>query len=121
LLSAGAAVQLPHYDHIEIVVEENHAASQIIGNKSAPFINALAAGDALMTQSYAVAHPSQPNYLALFAGDTFGVDSDVCPRRIWPPNFSPPDTASADSPKTCLPSAPRCAVPENMPANTHRG
>ena len=76
---AGAAVQLPHYDHIVIVVEENHAASQIIGNKSAPFINALAAGGALMTQSYAVAHPSQPNYLALFAGDTFGVDSDVCP------------------------------------------
>ena len=28
-----------------------------------------------MTQSYAVAHPSQPNYLALFAGDTFGVNS----------------------------------------------
>ena len=37
---ARAAVQLPHYDHIVIVVEENHAASQIIGNKSAPFINA---------------------------------------------------------------------------------
>ena len=48
---AWAAVQLPRYDHIVIVVEENHAASQIIGNKSAPFFNALAAGGALMTQS----------------------------------------------------------------------
>ena len=79
---AWAAVQLPRYDHIVIVVEENHAASQIVGNKSAPFINALAAGGALMTQSYAIAHPSQPNYLALFAGDTFGVDSDACPLSL---------------------------------------
>jgi hypothetical protein len=85
---ARAAVQLPRYDHIVIVVEENHAAAQIIGNKSAPFINALAADGALMTQSYAVAHPSQPNYLALFAGDTFGVDSDACPLALGPaPNL----------------------------------
>lgn len=81
---AWAAVQLPRYDHIVIVVEENHAASQIIGNKSAPFINALAANGALMTQSYAVAHPSEPNYLALFAGDTFGVGSDACPLALGP-------------------------------------
>jgi hypothetical protein len=86
---ARAAVQLPRYDHIVIVVEENHAAAQIIGNKSAPFINALAADGALMTQSYAVAHPSQPNYLALFAGDTFGVDSDACPLALGPaPNLA---------------------------------
>jgi len=86
---AWAAVQLPRYDHIVIVVEENHAAAQIIGNKSAPFINALAADGALMTQSYAVAHPSQPNYLALFAGDTFGVNSDACPLALGPaPNLA---------------------------------
>lgn len=86
---ARAAVQLPRYDHVVIVVEENHATSQIIGNKSAPFINALAADGALMTQSFAVAHPSQPNYLALFAGDTFGVDSDVCPLALGPaPNLA---------------------------------
>jgi len=86
---AWAGVQLPRYDHIVIVVEENHAASQIIGNKSAPFINALAAGGALMTQSFAVAHPSQPNYLALFAGDTFGINSDACPLALGPaPNLA---------------------------------
>lgn len=32
-----------------------------------------------MTQSFGVTHPSQPNYLALFAGDTFGVNSNICP------------------------------------------
>ncbi len=83
---ARAGVQLPHYDHVVIVVEENHAASQIIGNKSAPFINTLAANGALMTQAFAVAHPSEPNYLALFAGNTFGgVDSDACPLTLGGP------------------------------------
>ena len=76
---ASAATQLPSYARIVIVVEENHAASEIIGDKSAPFINSLATGGALMTQSFAVTHPSEPNYLALFAGDTFGVTSNACP------------------------------------------
>ena len=79
---AQAAPQVPAYSHVVIVVEENHSASAVLGNTAAPFINSLAAGGALMTQSYAVTHPSQPNYLALFAGDTFGVDSDACPLNL---------------------------------------
>ncbi|WP_322859610.1 alkaline phosphatase family protein [Mycobacterium europaeum] len=70
---------LPQPAHIVIVVEENRSAANIIGNRSAPFITALAAAGANMTQSYAETHPSEPNYLALFAGDTFGVTSDRCP------------------------------------------
>jgi len=76
---AQAAPQVPPYARVVIVVEENHSADSVLGSTAAPFINSLAAGGALMTQSYAVAHPSEPNYLALFAGDTFGVDSDACP------------------------------------------
>jgi acid phosphatase len=80
--SAQPAPQIPGYAHVVVVVEENHSADSVLGNKSAPFINSLAAGGALMTQSYAVTHPSQPNYLALFAGDTFGVESDACPLNL---------------------------------------
>ena len=79
---AEAASPLPAYSRVVVVVEENHAASSIIGNKAAPFINSLASGGALMTQSFGVTHPSQPNYLALFAGDTFGVDSNACPLNL---------------------------------------
>src|SRR6185295_9638920 len=61
------------YDHIVVVVEENHSASEIIGNPQAPYINALASGGALLTNYHAVTHPSQPNYFALYAGSTFGV------------------------------------------------
>ena len=74
-----AAGFLPTPSHVLIVIEENRSQANIIGNKSAPFINALAAGGAMMAQSFAETHPSEPNYLALFAGDTFGVTKDVCP------------------------------------------
>ena len=76
VLAAGV---LPTPSHVVIVIEENRSQANIIGNKSAPFINALAAGGALMAQSFAETHPSEPNYLALFAGDTFGVTKDACP------------------------------------------
>jgi hypothetical protein len=76
---ALAAVPVPTPAHIVIVVEENRSQANIIGNKSAPFINALAAGGAMMSNSFAETHPSEPNYLALFAGDTFGVTKDTCP------------------------------------------
>lgn len=74
-----AAAALPTLAHVVIVVEENRSQANIIGNQSAPFINALAANGAMMAQSFAETHPSEPNYLALFAGDTFGVTKDVCP------------------------------------------
>jgi phosphatidylinositol-3-phosphatase len=73
---AHAAPGVPRFDHVVIVIEENHAYSQIIGSASAPYINALAAGGALMTQSFALTHPSQPNYVALFSGSTQGVTTD---------------------------------------------
>jgi phosphatidylinositol-3-phosphatase len=75
----SAAPSLPTPAHIVIVVEENHSSGNVIGNKSAPFMNQLAAGGALMTQSYAETHPSEPNYLAMFSGSTFGLTSDACP------------------------------------------
>lgn len=74
-----AAATLPTPAHVVIVVEENRSQANIIGNKSAPFINALAAGGAMMAQSFAETHPSEPNYLALFAGDTLGITKDTCP------------------------------------------
>ena len=76
---AATAQVLPAPAHIVIVVEENKPDSGIIGSKSAPYINALANGGANMTQSFAETHPSEPNYLALFSGNTFGLTSDACP------------------------------------------
>jgi phospholipase C len=78
-MPAAAAQSIPTPAHIVIVVEENHSSANVIGNQSAPFMNQLAANGALMAQSYAETHPSEPNYLALFSGSTFGLTSDACP------------------------------------------
>ena len=70
---------LTNPDHVVVVVEENHSESSIIGSPSAPYINSLATGGALFTQSFGTHHPSQPNYLALFSGTNQGVTDDACP------------------------------------------
>jgi phosphatidylinositol-3-phosphatase len=80
--SAPAAAGLPRPDHVVVVIEENHGYSQIIGSPSAPYINSLAAAGASFTQSFAVTHPSEPNYLALFSGSTQGVTDDSCPNNF---------------------------------------
>jgi phosphatidylinositol-3-phosphatase len=79
---------LPRPDHIVIVIEENKPYTQIIGNTDAAYINALAERGMLFTESYGVTHPSQPNYLALFAGSTFGISSDACPLDLEGPNLA---------------------------------
>lgn len=87
-LASAAEQSLPRPDHIVIVMEENRSYSQIIGNPDAPYINALAKRGALFTQSYGVTHPSQPNYLALFAGSTQGVSSNECPLKLSGENLA---------------------------------
>jgi acid phosphatase len=76
--TAGAVADppMPSPDHIVVAVMENHSFSQIVGGARAPFISALAAHGATFTRSFAVAHPSQPNYFALFSGSTQGVGDD---------------------------------------------
>lgn len=77
---------LPRPDHVVVVIEENHSFSSIIGSSSAPYINALATSGATFTNSFAISHPSEPNYLALFSGSTQGITDDSCPNT-----FSGPD------------------------------
>ncbi len=78
-LAPGTGAPLPRPDHVVIVIEENHRAPQIIGNPAAPYMNALAREGALFTQSFAVTHPSQPNYLHIFSGSNQGCRSDSVP------------------------------------------
>lgn len=79
LLLPCASVAAAPPAHIVIVVEENHSFEQIIGNPSAPFINFLSSGGTLLTNFYAITHPSQPNYLHLFSGSDQGVTTNSIP------------------------------------------
>ncbi len=82
LLQGPTLAKLPLPDHSVIVIEENHSYSQIIGNSNAPFINGLVSQGALLTNSFGITHPSQPNYIALFSGSTQGVSSNTTPSNL---------------------------------------
>jgi hypothetical protein len=64
---------LPRLDHVVVVVLENHSFDQIVDPNRAPFIYRLATDGALFVNAFAVSHPSQPNYFALFSGSTLGI------------------------------------------------
>ena len=73
LPTSTAPAAIPAPAHVIVVIEENHGYSQIIGSGQAPYINSLATQGALFTNSFAVTHPSEPNYLALFSGSKHGI------------------------------------------------
>jgi hypothetical protein len=72
----GGDQKLPLFDHVVVVIMENHSFDQIVGPNRAPFINSLGRSGALFANAFAVAHPSQPNYIALFSGSTHGVSDN---------------------------------------------
>ena len=78
---AARAQAHPTYttQYVQLVIFENESYDDIIGSPYAPYMTSLAKTWANMTQSFAITHPSEPNYLALFSGSTHGVTSDECP------------------------------------------
>jgi hypothetical protein len=84
--AAIAQSTLPRPNHVLLVIEENRSFSDIIGSASAPYINTLAKSGATFSNSFAITHPSEPNYLALFSGSTEDITDDSCPHT-----FSGPD------------------------------
>ena len=78
-LILGSAASVPSFNHVFVVIMENHSYGQIIGSSSAPYINGLAKSYGLATNYHAVSHPSLPNYLALTGGSTFGITTDCAP------------------------------------------
>jgi len=74
---------MPHASNVVVVMMENRDYDLIIGSSNAPYINGtLVPEAALMTNSHAIGHPSQPNYLAFFSGSTQGITDDSCPHSF---------------------------------------
>lgn len=74
--STPAAATLPAFSHVYVLVLENHDLAGIIDSGAAPYLRSLADRYALATAYAGVAHPSEPNYLALFSGSTQGIHDD---------------------------------------------
>jgi phospholipase C len=82
-LTAPPAVPSPSPSHgkptaprVFVIVMENKEYGDVVGASSAPYVNSLARRYASAKGFFGVRHPSLPNYLALTAGTTFGVDSN---------------------------------------------
>lgn len=75
--SATDKPAVPRPDHLVVVIFENKDVTSQTAT-SAPFLSSVAAGAAKFTNSRAITHPSQPNYLALFSGSTQGIATDRC-------------------------------------------
>jgi hypothetical protein len=95
--AARSPMALPRPDHTVVVVMENHSYPDVIGNGAAPYINSLRTVGANFTDSNPVTHPSEPNYLALFAGSTLGVTDDSCPHTFFAENIASRLVAAGDT------------------------
>lgn len=85
----GFAADLPRYEHIIVVVEENKDFEEIIGNPAAPYLNKLAAEGTVLTRMFAEEHGSQGNYFWLYSGSNqnVGYDNRVPARKFAAANL----------------------------------
>lgn len=84
--TATTANGVPVWDHVVIVVMENHSTTQIMGSSNAPYINSLASQGTNFTDAHGIVHPSEPNYIALFSGSKQGLTDDSCPHTYTTTN-----------------------------------
>jgi phosphatidylinositol-3-phosphatase len=79
---------IPNFDHIVLILLENEYYQDVIGNAQLPHLNALAQQNALLSNYFALGHPSLPNYLALVSGSTQNVTSDCMNCFVDQPNLA---------------------------------
>ena len=72
----AAAGPVPRLEHVVVIVLEN---TNYEDARTAPYVASLIAHGASFSDYHAITHPSQPNYLALWAGSTLGVRDNKCP------------------------------------------
>ena len=87
IAARASAVPRSGASHVAVVVMENEESGDVLGSRSAPYVNRLARRYGLAVASYAITHPSLPNYLALTSGSTAGVSSDCTTCHVDVPNI----------------------------------
>jgi len=77
LIGGRASAQI-RPDHVVIEILENVGYDDVKDSSNAPYLNQLLndTDAAVLTESFALTHPSQPNYLMLYSGSNQGVTDD---------------------------------------------
>lgn len=112
----AAQTTFPQYDHVFLLILESEGFHAIIGNQDAPIMNALANNYGLATNYSGVGDPSEPNYVAMLGGDTFGLSTDD-------PYWFPGQTVNASNLMSQLEAAGKTwrGYFQNMPYPGYRG
>jgi hypothetical protein len=97
---------IPAFSHVFIIMMENEAIDQILGNTNAPYINSLAQQHAVAANYYGITHPSLPNYIAAISGDTQGITSNCTDCFVSAPNISDQIEAAGKTWKAYMESMP---------------
>jgi phosphatidylinositol-3-phosphatase len=83
----GSTAPVRPFSHVYLIVFENKGEGQIIGSPDAPYFRELTSRYGLATEYQGVAHPSQPNYFALFSGSAHDIFDDD-PHDLPGPNLA---------------------------------
>src|SRR3954469_19066194 len=67
---------VPHFQHVFVIMMENTGIEALLGNPNAPWINQAVQTYGVAGNYYGITHPSQPNYIAATAGTRAGVPDD---------------------------------------------
>jgi len=107
-------VEMAHFEHVFVVVEENENYDEVIGNtKDLPYLNDLAAKYGVATNYYANTHPSLNNYFYLTAGRSgtrapwIGGMADLFPGEVAGDNIASILTSNGKTWKAYADSLPR--------------
>ena len=74
---AGPASEMPRYEHIFVIIEENKGYDQIMDHPEwTPVLHRLASEYGTATQFFGEVHSSEADYIAMLGGDTFGIHDD---------------------------------------------
>ena len=88
-VATATASGIPNFDHIVLIMLENRDYKTVIGAGSQmPLLNAIATKNVLLSNYFAAAHPSLPNYIALVSGGTQGITSDCNDCFVNQPNLA---------------------------------
>jgi phosphatidylinositol-3-phosphatase len=85
----GSPAAVTPRSHIMFILLENREYGAVTSS-SMPFLYGQAQRYVLLTNEYAITHPSLPDYIALIAGSTYGIHTNCkkgIPRSGWPCNL----------------------------------
>ena len=108
--------KIPTFEHIALIVLENRDYQEVLGSKAMPQLNSLAKENVLLSNYFAIQHPSLPNYIALVSGSPQKINNDCKDCFVNQPNLADSIEAAGKTWKTYQEDLPSpCFIGNSKP------